>query len=188
MCGGAASRVRWSGGLSPQVLGVSRLPGAWGGGLGCAAVLWVRVALSGAALAWARRATGDRVAPPDLARLDVVGDHVLDGPGLPGLGNGQGPGMCGQERGGDAGQDQAGEQGDGQDVLLDLLAALGLGGAKDDALDAVVDAAARLEGGRVGGVGQVVEVGLEQPEGLRYRLLCVTGVGGARGLAPAGRR
>lgn len=77
--------------------------------------------------------------------------------------------MGGQKGGGNAGQDQTGEDGGGQDILSDPLAALGLGGAKDDALDAVVNAATGLEGVRVGCVGEVVQVGLEEPKGLRER-------------------
>ena len=74
--------------------------------------------------------------------------------------------MAREEGSGGAGEDEAGEDGDGQDVLLDLIAALGLGGAEDDALDAVVDAAACFEGDRGGRVGEVVQVRLKEPEGL----------------------
>lgn len=156
----------WS--LLPQFLGVVLSQGWCGGfgGFGGPAVLGIRVA------AWCSRApgagsSGDCVAPPHLCCLHVVRNHVVERTRLAGLGNGQRAGMSGQEGRGNAGEHQAGQHGDGQNVLLDLVAALGLGGAKDDALDLVVDAAARLEGVRRGGGGEVVEVRLEEPEGLR---------------------
>jgi hypothetical protein len=75
--------------------------------------------------------------------------------------------MSGEERCGYTCQHQAREYGDGQYILLDLLPPLWLGRPKYDALHAVVDSPARLEGDRVRGAGKVVEVCLEQPEGLR---------------------
>src|SRR5690242_16145524 len=74
--------------------------------------------------------------------------------------------MGGKEGRGDAGQHQTREHRGRQHILLDALAACGFGGAKDDALHAVVDAPACLEGIRVRGGGEVVEVRLEEPEGL----------------------
>lgn len=123
--------------------------------------------LSVSSLLDARRPSRDRLAPPHLGRLHIVRDDVFDGPGFPRLGNRQWTSMGGQEGRGDAGQDQAREHRDGQDVLLDLLSPLRLGRAKDDALHAVVDAAARLEGDGTRGAGEVAQVRLEQPEGLR---------------------
>lgn len=104
------------------------------------------------------------MAPCHLCCLHVVRDHVIERTRLAGLGNGERARMFGQEGRGNAGEHQTGQHGDGQDVLLDLLAALGLGGAKDDALDLVVYAAACLESVQVGGAGEVVEVRLEEPE------------------------
>lgn len=72
--------------------------------------------------------------------------------------------MPGKERRGNTGEDQTGKHGYRQDVLLDLLAALGLGGPEDDALDLVVHAAACFERVRIGDGGEIVEVGLEEPE------------------------
>ena len=75
--------------------------------------------------------------------------------------------MGGQKRGGYARKHQAREDGDGQNVLLYFLAPLGLGRPKDDALDAVVDAATCLEGDRIGRTCEVVQIGLEEPKGLQ---------------------
>lgn len=107
----------------------------------------------------------DCITPAYLGCLNIVGDHVVQRSRLPRLCDGQRPCMPGKEGRGDGGEHQAGQHRDGQDVLLDLLAALGFGGTEDDALDLVVYAAACLEGVRVGVSGEVVEVGLEQPEG-----------------------
>ena len=119
-----------------------------------------------ASLASSWGSTGNRVAPPDLCRLHIVRDDVLDGTGLARLGNGKRAGVCGEKRGCNAGENKTSKDGDGQDVLLDLLAALRLSRAKDDALDAVVDTAACFEGVGVWGGGEVVQVRLEEPEGL----------------------
>jgi hypothetical protein len=78
--------------------------------------------------------------------------------------------MTGKPGGGHAGEYQARQDGNGETVLLDLLAALWLGGPEDDALDLVVYAATCLERVRVGVRGKVMEVGLEEPEGLREAL------------------
>jgi hypothetical protein len=125
------------------------------------------VSLASPPLLQSWRRAGHRLAPPHLCRLDVVRDDVLDGPRLSRLRNRQGPGMGGEEGHCNAGQHQAREDRDGQDVLLDLLPPLRLGGPKHDALHAVVDPAARLEGDGVGHAAEVVEVRLEEPEGLR---------------------
>jgi hypothetical protein len=135
--------------------------------MGGPAILWIRVSLGRSSLLQARRAPCDRLAPPHFCGLDIVGDDVLNRPRFSRLRNCQRPGMGGEEGRGDAGQHQARQDGDGQDVLADLLPPLGLGGPEDDALHAVVDAPARLEGDRVWGAREVVEVRLEQPEGLR---------------------
>lgn len=73
----------------------------------------------------------------------------------------------GREKGsGNAGKDDAGQDGDGQDILLDLLFPRGLWGAEDDALDLVVYAPTCLEGIGGGCGGEVAEIGLEEPESL----------------------
>ena len=77
--------------------------------------------------------------------------------------------MGGEKRCGDAGQHQTREDSHGQHILLDPLTPRRLRRAEDDALHAVVDAPACLEGVRVRGVGEVVEICLEQPEGLQQR-------------------
>jgi hypothetical protein len=141
------------------------------------------VALGGASLLRARRAARDRLAPAHLGRLHVVRDDVLDGPRLPRLRDGQRAGMGGQEGRGNARKHQTGEHRHGQHVLLDLLPPRGLGGAKHDALHAVVDAPARLEGNRVRGTGEVVQVRLEEPEGLRMHVSTHVGPSETRGRA-----
>lgn len=74
--------------------------------------------------------------------------------------------MSRQKRRGYAGEHQTGQYGDRQDVFFDLLASLGLGRAKDDALDFVVYSATCLESVRVRSGCEIVQVGLEEPEGL----------------------
>lgn len=78
--------------------------------------------------------------------------------------------MTREPGGSHAGEDQARQDSHWQGVLLDLLAALRLGGPEDDALDLVVNTAACLERVRVGVRGEVVKVGLEEPEGLQDAL------------------
>lgn len=75
--------------------------------------------------------------------------------------------MCRKEGRCYAGEHQAREDSDGEDILLDLLPPLRLCGTKDDALDAVVYPPASLEGNGVRGAREVVEIGLEEPEGLK---------------------
>jgi hypothetical protein len=74
--------------------------------------------------------------------------------------------MSREPRRGYAGEHQTRQDRDGQNVLLDLLALLRLGGAKDDALHLVVYATALFEFIRVRVARQVVQVRLEEPEGL----------------------
>lgn len=74
--------------------------------------------------------------------------------------------MTGQKRGGDTGENEAREDGDGQHVAPDAFAVGGLRGTKDDALDLVVQTTASLELVGLGVAGEIVEIGLEQPEGL----------------------
>lgn len=146
MGGGCPLGVEGSGGLLPQILGVAQLARALRSRSACSSILRVRVLLCRALLPGPWRASRDRLAPPHLCRLHIVRDDVLDGPGFSRLRNGQWTGVSWEERGGDARQDQTGEHAHRQDVLLDLLPPRGLGGAKDNALDAVVYAATGLEG------------------------------------------
>lgn len=74
--------------------------------------------------------------------------------------------MAGKEWGREAGKDETRENCDGKHIAPYALAVGGLGGAEDDALDLVVQTAACLESVRLRIAGEVVEVGLEQPEGL----------------------
>ena len=74
--------------------------------------------------------------------------------------------MTGKEGRSYSAEHKTGQQSDGQDVLGNLLSADGLGRTKDDALDSVVDAAARLEGVGGRGLGEVAEVCLQEPESL----------------------
>lgn len=71
------------------------------------------------------------------------------------------------------GEYDARKNGDGQGVVLDLFPASGFVCAKDDALHLVVKPAACFEGFGLGVAGEVVEIGLEQPESLasQYREL-----------------
>ena len=78
--------------------------------------------------------------------------------------------MSGKPGGRHTGNHQARQDGNGENVLLDLLAALRLGGPENDALDLVVYPATCLERVRIVVCGEVVEVGLEEPEGLREAL------------------
>jgi hypothetical protein len=78
--------------------------------------------------------------------------------------------MPGKKGGCYAGEYQAGENRDGQDILLDLLSPLRLCGTKHDALDLIVYAPALLECIRRRIASKVVEVGLEEPEGLQYTM------------------
>jgi hypothetical protein len=74
--------------------------------------------------------------------------------------------MFREERRGDAGQHQTRKDGDGHNVLPDLLPPLRLRRAKDDALHLVVYPSTCLERARAGVAGQVVQVRLEEPKGL----------------------
>jgi hypothetical protein len=98
--------------------------------------------------------------------LYVVGDGLFYRTRPPGLCNGQGTSMTGQEGRSYSTEHKTRQQSDGQDVLGDLLSAGGLRRTKDDALDSVVDAAARLEGVRGGCLGEVAQVCLQEPESL----------------------
>ena len=127
----------------PQVLGFT-----WprGRSLDGSPILRVGVLLRYPLLLGPRGTSRDGLAPPDLGRLHIVRDDVLDGPWFPRLRNSQWSGVDGEEGRRYARQDQTREHRDGQHVLLDLLAALGLGGPEDDALDAVVYPPTCLEG------------------------------------------
>jgi hypothetical protein len=85
------------------------------------------VALIRASLASSWGSTGNSVAPSDLCRLHIVRDNVLDGAGLARLSNSKRTGVCGKEGRGNTGEDKTSKDGDGQNVLLDLFAALRLG-------------------------------------------------------------
>lgn len=114
-----------------------------------------------------RRPSRNRVTPPHFGRLHIVRDDVLDRTWFPSLCNSQWSGMCRKEGRCYAGEHQAREDSDGEDILLDLLPPLRLCGTKDDALDAVVYPPTSLEGNGVRGAREVVEIGLEEPEGLK---------------------
>jgi hypothetical protein len=140
--------------------------------MGRSAILRVRMSLGRSPLLQTRRAPRDRLAPPHLCCLHIVGDDILNRPRLSRLRNCQRPGMGGKKRRCYTRQHQARQDGDGQYVLPNLLSPLWLGGPEHDALHAVVDSSACLEGNRVRGAREVVEIGLEQPEGLRHELVC----------------
>lgn len=82
------------------------------------------------------------------------------------LGDGEGAGPSGDHGQGNAGEDEAGEDGDGQDIFPDLAVTRGVGQAKDDVLDLVVHASTSLEGAGLRVGREVVQIGLEEPEGL----------------------
>jgi hypothetical protein len=103
-----------------------------------------------------------------------------DGARFPGLRNGQGPGPLGEERACDAREDEASQNRHGQDIVGNLLVAHALGGkAKDDVLDLVVYPATCLEGLGLGVRREVVEVGLEEPEGLGKGMELAAAINGA---------
>jgi hypothetical protein len=98
--------------------------------------------------------------------LYVVGYGLFYRTRPPGLCNGQRTSMTGQEGRSYSTEHKTGQQSDGQDVLGNLLSAGRLRRTKDDALDSVVDASARLEGVRGGCLREVAEVRLQKPESL----------------------
>jgi hypothetical protein len=99
--------------------------------------------------------------------LYVVGYGLFYRARPPGLRNGQWTGMTGEKGRSYGTEHETGQQSNGQDVLGYLLSTSGLRRTKDDALDTVVDTAARLESVRGGCLGEVAEVGLQEPESLR---------------------
>lgn len=113
------------------------------------------------------RPPGYGVAPTYFLCLHIVRYCILRGPRFASLRNGQWPCMSRKKRRGYTGQYQARKHSHRQDVLLDLFSPLGLRGSKHDALDLVVYASALLKRVRVRVAGKVVEVGLEEPEGLQ---------------------
>lgn len=101
------------------------------------------------------------MAPAQALGLYIVRDCLFDRTRFPGLCDGERTGVARQKRSGDGAEHQTRQKGDGQDVLVDLFPADVLRGAKDDALDSVVDATAGLEGVGGGRLGEVAEVGLQ---------------------------
>ena len=67
---------------------------------------------------------------------------------------------------GDAGEHEAPQHRHGEDIFGDLFVPRTVGETKDDVLNLVIDAAAGLEGFGLRCSGEVVQVGLEEPEGL----------------------
>ncbi len=96
-----------------------------------------------------------------------LGYRLDDGAGLPGLSDGKGAGPLWQKRAGDAGENEAPQHRHGQDVLDDWLVPPALRKPKNHVLHLVVYPAAGLERLGLRRQGEVVEVGLEQPERLR---------------------
>lgn len=83
------------------------------------------------------------------------------------MGDGQWASMARQEGGSNAGEDQTRKNGHWKHIPPNALAAAVIvGGAEDDALDLVVQTTACLKSVGLGVAGQVVEIGLEEPEGL----------------------
>lgn len=98
--------------------------------------------------------------------LYVVGYGLLYRTRPPGLCNGQRTSMTGEEGRSYSTEHKTGQQCDRQDVLGNLLSTYGLRRAKDNTLDSVVNAAARLEGVGGGRLSEVAEVCLQEPESL----------------------
>lgn len=91
-----------------------------------------------------------------------------------GLSHGEGPSPLWDHGEGHAGKDEARKNGDRKYVLLDLVMSGGICESEDDVLHLVIHSAACLERAGLGIQRQVVEVRLEQPEGLEHQGTCVS--------------
>lgn len=105
------------------------------------------------------------ITPCESRRLgEKVCHPIFDGPHFSSLRDGKRGDMLGNKRHSHAGQHQAGEHGDGQCVVLNPLSSHRVCSPEHYVLHLIVESPARSKGvrGRLG--GEVVEVGLEQPE------------------------